>query len=117
MSLLPSLNKVQDEISYLNERLYPLRLRESHLSEILRLASLHLPRLQKHKELSLKDIQELEKWIARTKNNDGLINIIEALNELKKYVYPGDIKCNLYGLIQKILVEGAFKKEERVKKP
>lgn len=138
--ILPSLKKIQDEIIILNKQkemdensiltlsktlhdlkstlldrgkiLYNLHIRETHILEIFRLASIHFPRLQEQSELSPKDIQELEKWINKAKDNDGLICIIEAMEELRKY-YPRDIKSNLYGLVQKIIMEGAYKKKKK----
>jgi preprotein translocase subunit SecA len=80
-----------------------------HINEILRLAKIHFPRLRKQSDekLTEADYRELEKWINRAKSPDSLKVIVLALNELSKY-YPEDIKSNLYALVQKIIIGGAF---------
>ena len=85
---------------------------------IYKLALHHFPRLRNENpdNLTPEDVAELKKWIGRTKSTDGLKDIVNALSELSKY-YPKDIKSNLYGLIQKIIMGGAYrvKKEEKEK--
>lgn len=97
-------------------KLYGVSLQELHLKEIYRLAALHFSRLRKEKEakLSASDILELEKWIRRVRTKDGLKDIADALGELKKYL-PSDIKSNLYALVQKIIIEGAYSETKRKK--
>jgi len=104
------LDKVQQE-------LYVAQLRSLHLEEIYRLAQIHLPRLRGEKEGKLiqADIQELEKWISRAKSNDGLKAIVDALEELQKY-FPHDVKSNLYALVQRIIIGGAFHGKGKKKK-
>jgi len=96
-------------INETEKSIYKLSQIELHLHEIYRLADLHFPRLQGNKEGSLtdKDIEELEKWVGRVETPEGLKSIVEALEELNKY-YPKDIKTNLYGLVQTIIMRGAY---------
>jgi len=128
--MLPSVKKINDSIQALEkqvdslkeeivagqkrfheilDRLYQVRQMSIHISEIERLAMIHFPRLRKRpgQPLTQQDIQELEKLIGRVKSPDGLKNIADALIELNKY-YPNDIKSNLYGLLQKIIIGGAY---------
>jgi len=97
-------------LNTIEEQLYNEELRFLHVSRIYRLASLQFPRLrgENSNDLSSEDVKELDKWINRAKSNDGLQNIVDALTELGKY-YPKDIKSNVYGLVQKIIIEGAYK--------
>lgn len=87
--------------------LYQAQLKEIHIKEIYRLAELHFNRLlrRSNKSLTVDDILELEKWIGRTKTIEGLRVIVTALEGLKKY-QPSEIRSNLYGLVQKIIIEG-----------
>ena len=91
---------------------YEASLRELHLKEIYRLAKQHFPRLSRSNSphLSQADVAELEKWIGRAKSTESLVGIVDALKELQKY-QPFDIKLNLYALVQKIIIEGAYKKK------
>lgn len=91
------------------EALYQTRLRVVYLEEIYRLAGIQFNRLRREAGTNLReeDVRELEKWIGRTKSNEGLQDIVEALKEVQKY-RPIDIKSNLYALIQKIIIGGAF---------
>lgn len=93
----------------IEDQLYELELKYLHITRIFHLASIHFPRLRNENSTTLtpEDLQELEKWIERAKSNDSLKNIVNALAELKKY-FPSDIKSNLYGLVQKIIIEGAY---------
>lgn len=95
------------QIKNVQSKIYELQETELHLSEILRLAKIHFPRLrnQPEGELTPTDYAEFEKWISRTKSIDSLKAIVLALKELSKY-YSQDIKSNLYGLVQKIIIEG-----------
>jgi len=113
--VLISLN---NQLNKILEKQYGLKEKELHISEILRLASFHIPRLRNDEteltendetELTEKDYAELDKWIRRAKTIDGLKNIVRALTEISKY-YPKDIRTNLYALIQKIIIEGPLVK-------
>lgn len=94
----------------IEDELYDLELKFLHICRIYRLAQIHFPRLrgENSEDLTSEDIQELEKWINRAKSPDSLKDIVDALAELSKY-FPKDIKSNLYGLIQKIIIEGAYR--------
>lgn len=102
-------------LSTINTTLYELELEHLHITRIYDLASHHFPRLRggQPNDLTENDHKELEKWIGRAKSIDGLQDIVNALAELSKY-FQKDIKSNLYGLVQKIIIEGAYrvKKEE-----
>jgi len=102
------ITQLQELVDSAQAKLYPLKESRVHLAEILRLASLHFPRLRNQKELTSADYIELEKWVRRAKTMDGLKSIVVALKELGKY-YPHDIKSNLYALVQKIIIEGPKK--------
>jgi hypothetical protein len=97
-------------LNTIEEQLYNEELKFLHISRIYRIASLQFPRLrgENSNDLSPEDVKELEKWIDRAKSADGLKNIVDALTELSKY-FPKDIKSNIYGLVQKIIIEGAYK--------
>jgi len=93
--------------------LYDVSLRELHLREIYRRAKIEIPRLRKFRKelpghLTEADVAELEKWIAREKTTEGLARIADAMEELRKY-RSYDIRTNLYALIQRIIIEGAYK--------
>jgi len=103
-----SIKKLRKEYDVLSQRLYELSERELKVKEIYRLAGIHLPRLQRRTELSDKDKAEIEKWLCRAKSLSGLDDIILAFREMDKYK-AGDIKINLYALIQKIIIGGPFK--------
>jgi hypothetical protein len=90
--------------------LYEIQERELHLKEILRLAAIHFPRLRKQTDLTQADYDELDKWIRRSKSNEGLKSIVSALQEIEKY-HSYDIKTNLYALVQKIIIEGPKSKK------
>jgi hypothetical protein len=94
--------------------LYKKKIALCHMEEIFRLAGAHFPRLRNFKpsQLTEEDNQELIKWIGRAKSEDGLKDIIDALNELGKY-RPIDIKTNLYALVQKIIIGGAYKEKKK----
>jgi len=100
-----------NRLDNLEKVLYRKNIRLLHIKEIYRLAKQQFSRLRESEEdLSEADITELEKWIGRAKSDEGgLIDIIEALQELRKYL-PTEIKSNLYALIQKIIIGGAWKK-------
>jgi len=80
-----------------------------HIKEIYRLAKYQFSRLRNSPEMELSsfDIAELDKWIGRVDSEEGLMNIRQALAELDKYA-PSEIKTNLYALVQKIIIGGAF---------
>ena len=100
-------------LNTIDEKLYELELIFLHINRIYQLASIHFPRLREETQgkLTSEDIKELEKWIGRTKTSDGFKAIVDALAELHKY-FPRDIKSNLYGLVQKIILEGPYTKKE-----
>lgn len=102
---------LKKQISVIEDELYTQKLCELHIEEINRLAELHMPRLQRRKDLSPNDILELDKWLGRAKTVDGLIAIRDALAEMTKYT-PDNIKSNLYGLIQQIINGGAYSKKK-----
>lgn len=102
---------LRKQISVIEDELYTQKLCELHIEEINRLAELHMPRLQRRKDLSPNDILELDKWLGRAKTVDGLIAIRDALAEMTKYT-PDNIKSNLYGLIQQIINGGAYSKKK-----
>lgn len=83
-----------------------------NLKEIYRIAKYQFSRLRSLTEpiLNETDLQELNKWIGRARTEEGLLDIKLALLELDKF-YPSDIKSNLYALIQKIIIGGAFSKK------
>ena len=90
--------------------LYKKKVTMCHMEEIFRIARIQFPRLRNYKPERLieEDNLELIKWIGRAKSDEGLKDIIDALNELGKY-HPIDIKQNLYALVQKIIIGGAYK--------
>lgn len=114
--LLITIVNQKQEIRNIQDSFYSLQESEVHLTEILRIAKIHFPRLrnQPDGELTPADHAELEKWISRAKSVDSLKSIVIALKELSKY-YPHDIKSNLYGLVQKIIIEGPFKQKAQKK--
>jgi hypothetical protein len=95
----------------LEEELYVLKEEALHIHQIYRLAMRHFPRLKGTESLTQDDINELEKWIKRAKNSNGLKDIVTALNELEKYSRI-NIRKNLFALVQKIIIEGPYKKKE-----
>lgn len=111
-----AIKKLEEEITQRNmtlaqtrRDLYDVSLRELHLREIYRRAKIEIPRLRKDPgHLTEADVAELEKWIAREKTTEGLARIADAMEELRKY-RPFDIRTNLYALIQRIIIEGAYK--------
>ena len=100
--------ELADIVNNLKDRLYAAQEKKLHLCEIVRLAAQHFPRLRNQRDLTDADYAELDKWIRRVKSNDGLKSIVLALQELSKYK-SYDIKSNLYGLVQKIIIEGPNK--------
>ena len=98
---------MEKELDECNSELYSLKLKEIHIAEIERLATIQFSRFRKEPGLTDADIKELEKWIGRCKNIDSYKDIIDAVKELKKYK-KGQIK-NLYALVQKIIIEGAYR--------
>jgi hypothetical protein len=105
----------KQEIQKLQDSIYQAQQKELHLSQIIRLASIQFPRLRNQTDvgLTIEDKQEIEKWISRTKSNDGLIAIVKALEELVKFS-PSQVK-NIYALTQKIIIEGPWKGNKKWK--
>ena len=99
----------KQEIQRLQDSIYQAQQKELHLSQIIRLANAQFPRLRNQTDVGLttEDKQEIEKWISRTKSNDGLISIVKALEELAKFS-PSQVK-NIFALTQKIIIEGPWK--------
>jgi hypothetical protein len=106
--------RISSEIEEIERRDFEQRLHLSHVKEIFRLAKTQFSRLRALPEQTLTDadVKELDKWIGRVKSTDGLLDIQKALLELDKYS-PSDIKLNLYALVQKIIIEGPYKKGAR----
>jgi chromosome segregation ATPase len=104
------LKVIRGNLGTLEKDLYDKNLRMLHIKEIYRMAKHQFSRLRNESEphLTEEDVQELEKWVGRAKSDQGLVNIREALIELNKYL-SRDIKLNLYALVQKIIIEGAYK--------
>jgi chromosome segregation ATPase len=100
-----SINELTHRVEAIKSQLYQANEQKLHLAEIVRLAAHHFPRLRNQKELTDADYAELEKWVRRAKSVDGLKSIVAALQEIGKYERY-DIKSNLYGLVQKIIIEG-----------
>jgi hypothetical protein len=114
-AIAEELAKLQAEkISFLrrqeqvDQSLYQKGVTLFHVHEILRVANIQFSRLRGKEGLTIDDLSELNKWIGRVKSEDGLKDIIGALNELQKY-QPASIKTNLYALVQKIIIGGAYK--------
>jgi len=82
------------------------------LAEIYRLAQYQFSRLrnQPRKGLSTEDIAEIDKWVDRIKTDEGIGTVLGAFQELDKY-QPSEIKSNLYALVQKIIIGGAYGKK------
>lgn len=89
--------------------LYQKKIYMTHIREIFRLAKIQFSRFRKIPEptLTAADVQELNKWVGRVKAEDGLLDIINALREVEKYK-ASEIKTNLYALVQKIIIGGAY---------
>lgn len=106
--------KLSDRMKKIHQSLYEKTVSLEHINEILRLAKIQFSRLRKIpvETLTSGDIAELSKWIGRAKSDEGLKDIIDALNELEKYE-PSQITKSLYALCQKIIIEGAYKKNKK----
>jgi len=106
-----ALKKLQliSEQESIERDLYQNRIFLTHIKEIFRLAKIQFSRFRKVPEPTLTeaDVRELDKWIGRVKAEDGLLDIINALKEMDKYK-PSEIKSNLYALVQKIIIGGAY---------
>lgn len=100
----------QREIEGLQRPLLEANLKKLYLSEIYRLAEYQFSRLKG--SFNDKDIAEVEKWIGRAKSTDGLVSIIKAFDEMNKYT-KNKVTRNLYALIQKIIIEGPYKGENK----
>jgi hypothetical protein len=98
----------QEKLGGVQKELYDTAQKLLHVKEIYRLASIEFPRLRNEYPLALSgaDRTELEKWIGRAQSVESLVAITKALEELSKY-FPSEIRSNLYGLVQKIIIEGA----------
>ena len=94
---------------FVERDLYQKRIYLAHIKEIYRLARTQFSRFRRLPEPTLTeaDVRELDKWIGRVKGADGLVDIGNALMELNKY-NPSEIKSNLYALVQKIIIGGAY---------
>jgi chromosome segregation ATPase len=105
------LKVARSHVETLERDLYEKNIRILHIKEIYRTAKQQFSRLRNETEpvLSEADMAELEKWVGRAKSHQGLIDILEAIQELNKY-YPHDIKSNLYALVQRIIIGGAYKR-------
>lgn len=106
--------KLSDRMQKIHRSLYEKNISYNHITEILRLAKVQFSRLRKLpvEALTQGDIEELSKWIGRAKSDEGLKDIVDALNELEKYE-PSQIEKNLYALCQKIIIGGAYKKNKK----
>ena len=104
--------KLSDRMKKIHQSLYEKTVSLEHINEILRLAKIQFSRLRKIpvETLTSGDIAELSKWIGRAKSDEGLKDIVDALNELEKYE-PSQITKSLYALCQKIISGGAYKKK------
>lgn len=100
---------ISSEREKIERDLYQKKIYMTHIREIFRLAKIQFSRFRKLPEATLTeaDVQELNKWIGRALAEDGLIDIINAILELEKYK-ASEIKSNLYALVQKIIIGGAF---------
>jgi hypothetical protein len=83
------------------------------LYEIYRIATFQFSRLRNEPKANLtpEDIAELNKWIGRAKTGEGINAIIQAIKELDKYS-SSEIK-SVYALVQKIIIEGTYKKKTK----
>jgi|GEM_PF-6399822 len=100
---------LKQELKEYEQKLYDVSIRELHLKEIYRQAAIQFSRLRKLPEAQLtkEDVAELEKWIGRAKSIDGIRDVVDALKELQKYS-PVEIRSNLYALVQRIIIGGAY---------
>jgi hypothetical protein len=116
-SIRSQINEHRSQLEDVESRLYHWKTRELHIRRIYQLASKEFPRLRRDEDgrITADDVAELEKWIGRAKGPDGLKDIVEALTELQKY-RPVDIKSNLYALVQRIIIGGAYHQTKRRKK-
>jgi len=112
--LLDSIASKKLQVKEAQAKLYEYQESELHLSETLRLAKIHFPRLRNEPEgeLTAADYTELDKWVGRAKSVEGLKAVVLSLKELAKY-HPQDIKHNLYGLVQKIIIEGPYNHKQK----
>lgn len=101
---------LSDQLQESKKKTYIKTLYMCHTKEIFRIAKIQFSRLYRRpiEVLTPEDILELNKWINRVKTEDGLRDILDALNELSKYS-PGQIRSSVYALTQKIIIGGAFK--------
>jgi hypothetical protein len=101
-------NILKARVEQIEKSLYEKTISMCHINEIFRVAEMQFSRLRGTKKgLTAEDIKELNKWIGRALSEDSLKDIVNALNELKKYL-PSQIRQNLYALVQKIIIGGAF---------
>jgi len=111
------LKKIQliSEQEAIERDLYQKKIYLTHIKEIYRLAKIQFSRIRGLPEPTLTeaDVRELNKWINRARAEDGLLDIANALRELDKY-RGVDIKTNLYALVQKIIIGGAYNQGKRV---
>jgi hypothetical protein len=85
-----------------------------YIQEIFRSAQYQFSRLRRSTEstLTATDVQEIDKWINRATSDDSLISIKNSITELNKYK-PSEIKSNLYALIQRIIIGGAYHQRKK----
>lgn len=113
---LTQLHKRQQELhankDVIQKALYEKNFVLIQVKEIYRLAAIQFSRLRdkaNSPNLTDPDIQELEKWIGRAKTQEGLMDILNAITELTKYK-PSEVR-NIYALVQKIIIGGAYHKK------
>ena len=96
--------------------LYKLQQLALYLGEIKRLAQIHFPRLRGMSSslLTEEDGHELRKWVSRAESLNDLKKVMDAIAELEKYS-PKAV-TNIYGLVQSIIIEGAYGKRKKSKK-
>jgi hypothetical protein len=104
--------ELHERRSKIEQSLYIKNIFLTHIREIFRLAKIQFSRLNRNitETLTDRDVAELNKWIGRAKSEQGLKDIVDALNELTKY-NPDQVK-NIYALCQKIISGGAYNKNK-----
>ena len=104
--------ELHEKKDFIQKALYEKNFVLIQVKEIYRLAAVQFSRLRdkaSSPNLTEPDIQELEKWIGRAKTQAGLVDIINAITELSKY-QPSEVR-NIYALVQKIIIGGAYHKK------
>ena len=100
--------KLSERSKKIQQSLYEKTIFLNHINEILRLAKIQFSRLRRSptETLTAQDMAELNKWIGRARSDQGLKDIVNALNELDKYE-PQQVQ-NFYAVCQKIIIGGAY---------